>query len=367
MIGVLGIGGAGGNIAEEAQKRGILAGCINFSQKDLDCVDVRYKLRLTGSEGVGKNRVEANILFQEQYDSVMKFISANFSNLDVLLIAFSSSGGSGSGISPLLIDILLNHYSNVVISAMVVIPDLTEATVSQANCLSVFEELSRLPISIFPIDNQQVKKEHSAKNKVFDITNSRAIDLLAKVASYTEKTSKNGNFDKKDFLTVLGTKGIATIGESDISVLTKNMQLSTSWVAEKVNESWDDGVFVPIQRDKVTRAAFIFDGQEGLMEYLDYVECFKGFAYGSPIDVFEGYYHESKGKIITILTGLAWCNTRLQDIERSMETNKDNVESMLIEQDIYQSRSVSVLDRIRKPTNAGKQSVSDILSKYNKK
>jgi cell division GTPase FtsZ len=367
MIGVIGVGGAGGNIAEEAQKRGLLSGAINFSQKDLDAVDVLYKLRLTGSEGVGKNRNEAITLFQNQWESVIKFIRNNFANLDIIFIAFSTSGGSGSGISPLLIEILTNIYPDKVISALTVCPDLSEATVSQVNCLSTFEELSKLPISIFPIDNQQLKSEHAAKNKVFEISNSRAIDLISNIASYTEKASKNGNFDTRDFLTVFGTKGIGLIAETEISTLTKGMQLSPDWVASKIIDSWQTGIFIPPQNERVTRAAVIFDGQEGLMEFLDYPKCFTNYALGTPIDLFEGYYHESKGKIITILTGLGWCNKRLQDIELSMERNKDNVESMLIEQNNYQSKTVSVLDRLRKPINSNKQSVTDILSKYNKK
>lgn len=364
-IGIVGIGGCGGNIAEEAQNHGFLSCAINFSQKDLDAVDVRYKLRLTGSEGVGKNRDDAIRLFQEQWETPVKFIEDHFSNVDAIIFVFSSSGGSGSGVAPLLIDIISNVMSDKVLSAFVVIPDETEATVSQANCLSTYEELSRLPISIFPIDNQQVRKNGLAKNKLFELTNKRTIQLLQKAVNYTDKFSKDGNFDKKDFLTVLNTKGIATMSEVDITSIGRNIELSTEWVSNKIADSWvNNEIFAPVEIDKVTRAAIVFDGQEMFMDYINHKSCFERFMNGIPIDLFEGYYHESNGRVLTILTGLNWCHSRLNDIELFIEQSRDKIESVFAEQKMYQSRGVGILNKIRNNESNKKQSVSDILSKY---
>jgi cell division GTPase FtsZ len=363
MIGVIGLGGAGGNIADEAQKLGFLTGAINFSQKDLDAVDVRYKLRLSGSEGVGKNREEAIKLFNDQWETAIRFIQDNFSNEDVLVFTFSSSGGSGSAIAPVLLEILSSVMPDKVLSAFVILPDLSEAPVSQTNCLQTFEELSRLSISIFPIDNQQAKNKFAAKNKIFEYTNKRAIELLSTIASYTEKTSKNGNFDKRDFLTVLGTSGIASISEVEIATLQKGIALSKEWVSERVVESWTNNVFVSVENEKVTRAAVIFDGQEGLLEFVSHEHMFQFFSKGMPIDLFEGNYHENNGKLLTILTGLEWCHLRLNDIEKSLESKKDNLESVLSVQNHFQSKTVDFFSKLRKQPEK-KQSVLDILSKY---
>ncbi len=367
MIAVIGLGGAGGNIADEASKMGFLSGAINFSQNDLEEANVRYKLRLSGSEGVGKNREMAIQLFNEQWEVAVKWIQDNFSNVDAIILAASSSGGSGSGILPLLTEILVNLMPNKVISVFVVVPDISEAPVSQQNCLDTFESLSKLNVSVFPIDNQQAKNKFSAKNKIFEHTNKKVIEHLQTITSYTEKTSKNGNFDKRDFLTVLGTSGIAAVAEVEIASLSKNINLSEDWVSEQVNKSWTSGIFVPVETNKVTRAAVIFDGQEGLLEYVNHERIFNFFDKKMPLDLFEGNYHESKGKLITILTGLEWCNTRLQDIERSLEIRRDDVESVLSKQNHYQSKStIDIFSKLRKPQEK-KQSVMDILSKYTKR
>lgn len=365
MIGFLGLGQAGGNLAAEAQARGFMACCINFSQKDLDAVEVKHKLKLHGSEGVGKDRREALRLFEEQIDTTFKFIQERFNGCDAIIVSFSSSGGSGSGIGCLMIDVLKNLMPNIVIIALVVLPDLSEVTVSQANCIETFEELSKLGVSIFPIDNQQAKKKKFlGKNKVYEYTNYKAVDLLKKLDDYTNLHSKNGNFDKRDFLTVLNTAGIATIAEVDIADIEQRISLSSEWVSEQIQNSLSDSVFVPVELQKVTRAAIVFDGQDALMEYIDNDQIFSCFKNGKPIELFEGAYHEHNGKVLTILSGLSWCSARLYDIEQAMNTDKDRVESTLMEVGSYKSNTGDLLSKIKRQKAEPKMSMTDLLSKY---
>lgn len=365
-VGVIGCGGAGGNIADEASKAGFLTGAINFSQNDLDQANVRHKLRLSGSEGVGKNRELAIQLFNEQWELAVKWVQDHFSNVDAIFLSASSSGGSGSSILPILTDLLINIMPEKVIATLVIIPDLSEAPVSQQNCLHTFESLSKLDAPIFPIDNQQAKNMFSAKNKIFEYTNKQVIHHLKAVVDSTEKKSKNGNFDWRDFLTVLSTGGIASISEIDVATLEKSLPLSCGWVNEKIHESWSNGVFTPIGKEKVTRAAIIFDGQEGLLDFMDHKSIFSYFNRGMPIDLFEGIYHDNKGKIITLLTGLDWCNSRLAEIEKALEIRREDFESVLRENKEYQSKTgLDFVSKLRKQPEK-KQSVLDILSRYSR-
>ncbi|MED4262475.1 cell division protein FtsZ, partial [Priestia aryabhattai] len=81
MIGIVGIGAAGGNIADLAFENGINAVALNFSERDLESLDfVEERLRLIGSEGVGKNRDEAiNLMVDKNWELALKFIKENFS------------------------------------------------------------------------------------------------------------------------------------------------------------------------------------------------------------------------------------------------------------------------------------------------
>lgn len=357
MFAVIGLGQAGSNIAEEAHKQGYLSGAINYSQKDLDSVTVRHKLRLLGSEGVGKKRNEAIQLFQDQWEDALNFIKDNFANAKVIVFTFSLAGGSGSGISPILLEVAINTLPDTTFIAMPIIPEKSESYSAQVNTLKAFEELSQLNVAVFPIDNQQTRSSYPniGKNQLLDMTNISAVSMLNTIYSYTEKYSKNGNFDKEDLITILKNPGVALISETNITSLNQGFTLSPESVAEKVQKSWSNSIFAPIESDRISKAALIFDGQESLLEYVRHDLIFKQM----PLELFEGNYHEHNGKIISIITGLPWSLKRLYDVEKSIRISEEQVEP------IHNSRfqaSISTLVPQQKSTE--RKSVLDILSKY---
>lgn len=372
MISVIGLGGAGGNIANKASLSGIEAGAINFSQKDLDSAEnVKYKLKILGSEGVGHNRDEAIRLIKIHYEMVIDFVKEHFDNpsSNIIIIPFATGGGSGSGTAPILINILSNVLKNKVIVAFPIIPDLSEAPISQMNFLATFEELSKLNISVFPIDNQKVKQMNPnvGKNVLYEVTNDNVVNLIQRITSYTQKFSKNGNFDKRDFLTVLSTKGIGIIAETDITSIGNSVNLTEEGVIANVHKSWDNSIFAPIDYEYVTKAGVIFDGQESIMQYLNHSKLFSDkFENGMPLDLFEGYYHENKGKILTIMSGLPWCKSRLNQIETIIAENEKRMEVVLSasENQSYESSASHIADRIRKPQEKKDENIMDILNKY---
>lgn len=370
-IAVIGLGGAGGNIADEAARHGLFAGAINFSQKDLDSlsnVEERLKLKVMGSEGVGHNRDVAIELMQQHYQTVIHFIVNNFSNpeIEVIIFAFSSSGGSGAGMSAILMEVMTNTFDKTIVGAAI-LPDESETTTSQINCIQTFSELSNLDVCIFPIDNNKVKEKNNGigKGKMYEITNSGFVNVLIKLLSYTDKHSKNGNFDKKDFITVVRQKGIAIIAEANITLSPSD--ISEKGIANSVHLSWDNSIFAPIEYAHVFKAGIIFDAQESLMGNLNYQYIFNKFGNGLPIDLFEGNYHENNGKIVTILSGLPWCSSRLEQIDKIIAERKAKIESVIADQQSsYQSKSMHVAEMIKAPQQASKEkkSVMDIIKKY---
>jgi cell division GTPase FtsZ len=372
MIGVIGIGGAGGNIADESSKFGFQTGAINFSQSDLDSLEhVKTKLKLIGSEGVGHNRDEAIRLLGNNWETALNFVKENFSSpsIEVIVIAFSTGGGSGSGISPILLDILTNEMSEKTFIAMPIIPDKTEVVGNQINCLQTFEELSKLDVCIMPIDNEKVRGEVKAKNLLYKTINEKTIALVNKVLSYTEKTSKNGNLDKKDLLSLLSTKGIGIIAETDIHKVDGDVFCSVEHVTEKIQLSWKQSVFAPIEYKQVMKAGIVLDANPHFMEFLKHEAIFGIFETGMPLDFFEGNYHEKNGTILSVLTGTSWINTRLNEISKLISDKEVQMEKMIEESEKQSYKSTVKSDfqqKVRPKQKQAKKSVSDILSRYNR-
>jgi hypothetical protein len=160
------------------------------------------------------------------------------------------------------------------------------------------------------------------------------------------------------------------MAESDIASI--NSKISSQGIADSIHQSWDKSIFAPVEFIQVVRAGVIFDAQEYLMEHLNHETIFKKFKEGMPIDLFEGNYHESNGKVLTIISGLPWCKSRLAQVDELIEKSKSKVESALsAEQDTYQSKAkageVSALLKTSSsvsPQEKPKRSASDIFSKW---
>lgn len=367
MLGIVGVGAAGGNIADIATEKGIKSVAINYSHQDLESLsNVEDKLALNGSEGVGKDRDSAIRLMENNWESAVKFVKEQMSapSIEVIIVTFSTGGGSGSGVSPLLIDMLRNEMTDKAIVAAPILPDLSEVIVNQLNTLSVFEELENMDVCILPIDNEKVKQKYktTSKSKLYEKTNAEFIKLLIKILSYTGKTSKNGIIDSKDLLQLFNTPGISLISESIIGDISK-ITVSDKGFTEKIQEGWENSMFADLEYDQILRASVIFDGQESLMQYLNYDQIFERFN-NLPIDLFEGNYGNSKlCRVISILSGLSWITTRLQKINQEIERKQEGVELATSNKNKTQNRFKELNAKIRKP-NSQKKNANDILNLY---
>lgn len=362
MFGFVGLGAAGGNVVDEAAKNEFPAIAINFSQRDLDSLEyVKERLCLVGSEGVGKNREKAIELMEKNWESALAFVKENFSTpaIEVIVVTFSTSGGSGSGIAPLLLEIMMNEMDDKTFIAAPILPDLSEAVGNQINCIKTSEELSRLDLCVLPIDNEQTKKNHPSygKNQLYQATNQGFIYSLMNLLEFTERQSKNGVLDRKDLLAILKTKGVAAIAKAEITKMVNgSVDLSAKGIAQSIQDSWRESIFSPIESGKIVRAGVIFSGPESLIQHIQLGSIFS--PYGMPWDVFEGYYEGDNGVIYTIVAGLPWYKTRLGKVEDIVNKNEIQAET----EDVYVSKIDFAFRRKEVPMK--KKSAMDIISRY---
>lgn len=330
FISFLGLGQGGGNIADKAASLGFYSASINFSQRDLDSleyIEENLRLKLVGSEGIGKQRGEAISLMNNNWDLALNFVKENFSHssIEIIFVPFATGGGSGSGISPVLLQMLTESMTDKVFVAIPIIPDKQESFIAQKNCLETFEDLSTLDICILPIDNDKAKSTMSniGKNLLYTSTNEYVINMIEKLVAYTEKHSKYGVLDKKDLKNIFKTSGLCTITETELIGLSNKFEISEHGIISNIKESWVNTLFADIEFDQILCSGFIFDGQEKLMELINIKDIYASFGNKMPISLYEGYYNkENGGKVITILSGLSWCNKRLKEIDQIiMETN----------------------------------------------
>lgn len=150
-IGLIGTGNAGGQFVAAAAKRGYDdIFCINSSLKDMDgdVLSDTVNCFMVGSNGrgAGLNRSVAKDLFKINISELMdvpRFKEICEKN-DVIVVGTSCSGGTGSGVSPILVKMIKKMYPQKIVIFYGILPRLSASPVELANAASCLNEVEQL-------------------------------------------------------------------------------------------------------------------------------------------------------------------------------------------------------------------------------
>ncbi len=366
-IGILGVGQAGGNIAEIAGSMGFQTALINTNQRDGQVnTRVERKFFVAGFNGAGQNRSIGLKAVNDNYREIIDFVQRSFKNIRLLLVAFSTDGGTGSGMSPLLMDLLLDHLPGVNIGAIAIVPDRNVLAGNRINAAECIEEISRIDSlsSVFLVDNDQMRKlnPQSSKHQIYLSTNQQVMEAINHVLQVTKKSSFYGNFDETDLMNILRTRGVTVISSTTITDAK-----TTSDVASKIQQSWANTVFCPVESTGVIRAGLIYEGPEKMTKLINVPAVFERV--GEPLELFEGtYISETDPTITTILAGMPFPSRRMLAIEESLEKNKERLQNLVKKEftQAYASRITWASSLKARPQERKPGSISSKLSKYQK-
>lgn len=340
-IAVLGIGNAGGQVANIACARGFNTFCINSSEKDLDIIDENISVFLLGnSEGAGKDRRVAKSFVKQYYKDLLKtedfmdFIN----NIDVVFIVSSTGGGTGSGMSVILADILSKVYVNKIFINIGILPTLTDSIGAQRNTLEYLKEIKNLDKGYMLYDNNKYK--HLTPDAYMSNINNEIVDALCYLrGDYSYKT-KYGMIDDADMFKLLTVPGMINI----------------SYYENFMEKDMDDKVmldtFIPkimktngtcqIDKDRIIkRMGIIVNLSEDLSRYYSSgMEDFKSNV-GEPLEVFEHYYLKEDesipNRLGVILSGLSIPDDRIQIVVQRIKE---------VEDALNKRKETSILDSI---------------------
>ena len=105
-IGFVAIGQAGGTIGALLEKRGHDVFFLNTSEEDLNLLsNSLHKYHLKGGEGCNKDRNKAKKLLAANVDEVLRQVQ-DVIRQKIVFVIFSSGGGTGSGMGPLMVELL---------------------------------------------------------------------------------------------------------------------------------------------------------------------------------------------------------------------------------------------------------------------
>lgn len=368
-ISVLGIGNAGNQIANLAIREGIDAFCVNTSEKDLEAIARDIPVYLLGnSEGAGKDRTVAKTFVKQNYRDLLRHDNFNqfIATQDIVFVVASTGGGTGSGVSIILTDILSRVYPNKLFINIGILPTLSDSIGSQRNTLEFLKELKGMEMGYMLYDNNKYKSLTPAE--YMEKVNREIIDTLLYIRGDYCYRTQYGMIDDADMYKLLTVSGMINVTSFE-NFFEKDMENDVT-LDTYIIKNMKTNATCQIDKDRIIkRMGIIANLSNDLTRYYDPgMEKFKSII-GEPVEVFEHYYisensAEVPNKFAVILAGLSIPDDRIQviiqrivEVEAALNKTKD---SSLLDQvqslDSLKVRSLNV-DRTR---SSEKVNVNDL-------
>lgn len=268
--GVIGIGNAGSQVATLAKQEEIDAVVINSSENDLSTIpDTIVKFPLGDLRGAGKNRNEAKQFLKQSVAKILnepKFIDF-MKKKDVVFIISSTGGGTGSGIAPIMSEILKKSFPDSYMVIVGILPTLDEAYSTQLNTLEYTNELyKKLDKPTYMLYDNDKMKDLASHIMMQKINKSIISDIKVIIGTYNY-TTKYSSIDEKDTAMI-----ISTTGRMVVSSYTgiKEKDLDKSSIDETLERNLKEGAHAEVQTDRIIkRSGVIANLSEAMSEKFD--------------------------------------------------------------------------------------------------
>lgn len=376
-IGFIGVGQCGGNIANEFAKLGYQSIVINTAQSDLNKlsnIPSENKLLINfGIEGAGKNPEIGENAFIQHNEEVLKLIEQVFVETDIIYVCAGLGGGTGSGISPMLTEVLIEMEYNV--GMIVTLPMKNESPKVQLVALDAFQKISNISDikSIFIVDNEKAINTSIGVKMQYNITNVNIAKSLNDINEITTKTSDMA-FDARDFITLLEHTGIAILTTIEI----EDIKSFSDVAAQNVTKSIQSGLYANTELVNANGLAIIFETKSGGSTFVnqDVIKKIQR-AIGNPFDMFYAIYEDEDKKqdrsatLKLLITGLPVPKERLDEMAEDFEEKQSAIQEKqnLVKNLAYSSKGSDYLHAMtsNKPASQPIKKTSSTLEEIAKR
>ena len=379
-VGIIGIGNTGNQIASLAfEQMHIPAIAVNSSEKDLETIANAIPKKLISdakgqSQGAGKNRQLAK---QYLKDSIMGFLSAEdvtsfIGGLDILFIVSSTGGGTGSGTSIVMTNIIASMFPDVHVITIGVLPVMNEALSAQVNTLEYLNELyGSLENQTYMLyDND--KYSNIPSYKMMEYVNNEVVNDIDVLRCTYNYTTKYDSIDEEDMsrLTSFGGRIVVSRIE-DI----KEKDLDSDTIEDLLIKKIKTCAHVEMQRDHKVEATGLIVNLSGTVsaDFDNHLPKVREFV-GTPDHDFSHIYINDDRKmannVFFIMSGLSPVNDRISKISDRIEEIEEKQKIREEENAINTvninnlSEKITSKDKSKAHKDVNDLNIADIFSKF---
>lgn len=376
-FGVIGSGQAGGRIAEVFYKYGYDACVINTARQDLEFLDIPEDNKLfIGDEhlgGAGRD-LEFGLAAAERNEDVIRAFFAKFlSNDDMLILAVSGGGGTGSGTAEFLIRMMAEIGKPIIV--IYALPGSFDDSQSKFNAIQTLAKMADLASkqvinSLILVDNAKIELAYPNLSQAafWKTANQAVVDPLHMFNSVSAMPTNYEALDSMDFAKSLIESGNCVVFgsnkipkeqyESDemslVTAIMDNLDQGLLAAGFNLKESQTVGILVTAKQSVLENVAYssIAYVFKYISEEFESARSFKGI-YAIPSDSDDITVH-------FIFSGLGLPKERVDSLKSEAKNHMGNLEtkkkstSMQIDlgKDKTTTQADRLLDRVKKKSSA---------------
>lgn len=378
-VGAIGAGNAGGQVIKLVSERlKIDTIAINSSDNDLATLpDTITKILIGKSKGSGKDRNKAKQFLKSKVMDLLKmdeFIS--FMNKDVVFVVSSCGGGTGSGIAPILAELLRQTFPDVTIILIGILPTLNEAAFTQLNAAEYLDELynSSSDATYMLYDNHTMNG--LPDYQLLPSINEAIVRDIEVIRGTYQTSTPFASIDENDMTDIISVKGRLVVGGIyDI----KEKVLEDNSVDDLLVDAIKNSAHAELQRDKIVKSMGVITNltQKIYDKYkneLPHVEELIGKPDIDFSHVVVNNDNAMPNNAIVVMSGLSPIIDRLNPIKEEVNSYLEEKEKKDISQgeiisslsdiNIGKAKEARHADKIEAPA-VDSLDVDDIFSKFN--
>jgi len=326
QLALIGVGNCGSQVASLFYKRyPDLADCIyiNTSEADLSMVEGNLKFKLGEDEeieGSGKNRAKMKVYLQNEIERILtnETFSSIIEDKKYVFVISSTAGGTGSGASPILLDVLRNCFADVHFILVGVLPQLQASLMEQGNTLEFLNELYQVlgdNCTYMIYDNETTSNKSPTES--LEIVNDAIVEDIRILTGIDNYPTPYDSIDEADMESIITTSGRMIISRIKKGITEK--ALEDSDIGEMIVKSIKSSCHTETDRNKrVVRWGIItyFTEQVNRL-YTSDLEKLHEFI-GTPVERFNHHAINDKNENLNFLyliaSGLSPINDRVKRI-----------------------------------------------------
>ena len=328
-FGVVGLGQAGSRISETFYNFGYDACVFNTATQDLEHINLPENKKVFlpyALGGAGKELNNGRQAVEQNAELILKKLNECFSDKqEMLLLAISGGGGTGSGGAEALIGLMSTLGKPI--GVIYILPMESEDALSKHNSVTTLGRLAKMASSdvittLIIVDNSKIELLYPGLSRAefWDTANRAIVEPLHLFNYLSAQSTKYDSLDPMDFTHTVTEGDCQTYGMIEIS-----NYMETTAIAEAVIENLENGLLADGFNLKETRfGGFIVVGNSAALNKLpavniNYASHMISDVCNSPSlvsGVYEQNLDEDVIRVYTIFSGLGLPVTRIDSLKR---------------------------------------------------